>query len=63
LIVELDGYDFHRSRDAFESDRDRDADTLLAGLATVRVTWRRMQDTPTTEATRLQDILRARRQR
>jgi very-short-patch-repair endonuclease len=61
LIVELDGYDFHRSRSSFEGDRNRDADTLLAGLATVRVTWRRMRETPEAEATRLDRILRARR--
>ena len=36
LIVELDGWEFHSSRTAFESDRDRDAETLLAGFATVR---------------------------
>ena len=62
LIVELDSWDFHSSRTTFESDRDRDADTLLAGLATVRVTWRRMQDTAEAEATRLRKILRARRE-
>lgn len=61
LIVELDGYDFHSSRDAFERDRDRDADTLLAGLGTVRVTWGRMHDSPEAEATRLHKILGARR--
>ena len=42
LIVELDGWEFHSSRTAFESDRDRDAETLLAGFATVRITWERM---------------------
>ena len=45
LIVELDGWDFHRSRTAFESDRNRDADTLRAGFVTVRVTWKRMKET------------------
>ena len=32
LIVELDGWDFHTTATAFETDRDRDADTLAARL-------------------------------
>ena len=31
LIVELDGYAFHRTRASFESDRARDATLQLAG--------------------------------
>jgi hypothetical protein len=57
LIVELDGYDFHQGRKSFETDRERDADTLAAGHPTVRVTWERMTDTPQREADRLQRIL------
>jgi hypothetical protein len=57
VIVELDGWDFHNSRQAFESDRDRDADTLLAGLVTVRITDERMTKAPRREAERLQRIL------
>jgi predicted transcriptional regulator of viral defense system len=38
LIVELDGYQGHRTRRAFENDRRRDARHLLEGLRTVRVT-------------------------
>jgi very-short-patch-repair endonuclease len=40
LIVELDGYQGHRTRRAFEEDRRRDAKHLLAGLHTLRVTDR-----------------------
>jgi len=61
LIVELDGWDFHQSRDSFESDRNRDADTLAAGVATVRITWNRMTATPVEEAARLGAILAGRR--
>jgi very-short-patch-repair endonuclease len=57
LIVELDGYEFHKGRGAFESDRDRDADTLEADHATVRITWERMTETPAREAGRLRRIL------
>ncbi len=62
LIVELDGWEYHSSRDAFESDRDRDADALALGIGTVRVTWERMQQTPDHEAARLHAILRSRRE-
>jgi very-short-patch-repair endonuclease len=38
LIVELDGYQSHRTRRAFEDDRRRDARHLVQGLRTARVT-------------------------
>ena len=53
MIVELDGWAFHRDRVSFESDRNRDADTLAAGLVTVRITWERMTTEPQHEADRL----------
>jgi very-short-patch-repair endonuclease len=59
LIVELDSYEWHGGREAFESDRDRDADTLLAGYQTVRVTHERMRDRPNKEAARLHALLLA----
>jgi hypothetical protein len=58
LIVELDGWDFHRDRDAFEDDRDRDASALAAtGVPTLRVTWERMTARADREARRLHQIL------
>jgi hypothetical protein len=57
LIVELDGWDTHRERWSFESDRDRDADTLAAGHPTVRVTRERLRGSPQREAARLWRIL------
>jgi very-short-patch-repair endonuclease len=42
LVVELDSWEFHGHRDAFERDRARDADFLLAGYRTIRVTHRRL---------------------
>ena len=62
LIVELDGWDFHRDRYSFEDDRDRDADALAAGAATVRITWERIIEAPRREADRLHRILAQRRQ-
>jgi hypothetical protein len=61
LIVELDSWGFHQGRDSFETDRNRDADTLAAGIATVRMTWERMTEMPDREADRLRSILARRR--
>ncbi|MGH2874255.1 MAG: type IV toxin-antitoxin system AbiEi family antitoxin domain-containing protein [Solirubrobacteraceae bacterium] len=57
VIVELDGWHFHRDRATFESDRERDAATLLAGHLTLRLTWERMTRHPAREAARLRRIL------
>jgi hypothetical protein len=61
VIVELDGWEFHSSRESFESDRERDASTLAAGCVTVRVTWERMHERAAREAARLQTILEQQR--
>ncbi len=61
LVVELDGYETHGTREGFECDRDRDADLLAAGIATVRMTWERFSLTPAREAARLHAIIRRRR--
>ena len=63
VIVELDGWAFHRDRVTFESDRNRDAYTLAAGLVTVRITWARMTTDPEHEADRLYGILEQQRAR
>ena len=63
LIVELDSWTFHRDRQAFESDRDRDADMVALDLATVRITWKRLTETPGREATRLRRIFAGRQRR
>jgi hypothetical protein len=61
LIVECDGWDFHKDRQAFESDRERDAHQLVHGIGTVRLTRDRFDTTPDREAARLQTILSQRR--
>ncbi len=61
LIVELDTLDYHGHEAAFERDRDKDANLLAAGYATVRVTGYRLDQTPEREAARLHALLAARR--
>ena len=46
---------------AFETDRERDADTLASGFVTVRVTEERLDERPEREAERLHAILKRRR--
>jgi hypothetical protein len=63
VIVELDGWDFHKDRSSFETDRERDAAMLALAIATVRITEDRLNGEPEREAERLERILRDRRQR
>ncbi|MFL5860866.1 MAG: type IV toxin-antitoxin system AbiEi family antitoxin domain-containing protein [Solirubrobacteraceae bacterium] len=58
LIVELDGWGYHKDRHAFESDRERDAENLRLGHRTIRITEERFTQTPDREAARLHEILR-----
>ncbi|MGH2993485.1 MAG: type IV toxin-antitoxin system AbiEi family antitoxin domain-containing protein [Solirubrobacterales bacterium] len=44
VVIELDGYEFHRGRAAFERDRRRDATLQLAGYRVLRVTHRRLAE-------------------
>jgi hypothetical protein len=46
LVVELDGYAFHRHPDAFENDRRKDATLQLAGYIVLRITWKRFVEEP-----------------
>jgi predicted transcriptional regulator of viral defense system len=57
VIVELDGWEFHKDKIAFEDDRERDAEMLAHGYVTVRMTWTRIHGRPRREARRLQHIL------
>jgi very-short-patch-repair endonuclease len=57
LIVELDSWEFHAHRAAFEKDRDRDTDHLLAGYRTIRITHRRLSDEPERLAAQIRALL------
>lgn len=61
VVVELDGWDFHSSRQSFSEDRERDATLLALGIVTVRITWERLTQEPDREAARLLAILEQRR--
>ncbi len=55
LIVETDGYRYHRGRVAFEDDRDRDLRLRTLGYEVLRLTHRQLVDEPD----RVADALRA----
>ncbi|MGZ8665524.1 MAG: DUF559 domain-containing protein [Solirubrobacterales bacterium] len=46
LVVELDGYEYHRTAAAFERDRIRDAQLQVAGYDVLRFTYRRVAKQP-----------------
>ena len=59
LVVEVDGWEFHKTRAAFERDRARDAQLLLAGYRVVRVTYLQLRDGPETVADTLRRLIAA----
>jgi len=54
LVAELDGRQHELQ---FETDREKDADLLAAGLRVVRVTWERLTERPAKEAARFRALL------
>ncbi len=46
VIVETDGWQTHRTRNSFESDRRRDQRAINAGWRTVRITWVQLEHEP-----------------
>lgn len=59
LIVELDSWEFHSHRAAFQRDRARDTGLLVAGYRTARVTHDRLDREATVLATEIRELLRA----
>ncbi len=57
LVVELDGFAFHKTRHAFERDRVRDAKLQLAGYRVVRITARRLRNEPEGVVATLRNLL------
>lgn len=61
FAVEVDGWDAHRSRAAFEQDPVRQEELKLAGIDSIRLTARRIEREPARVAERLAILLDRRR--
>ena len=61
VIVELDGFAFHKSRAQFEADRLRDAKLTVAGYRVLRITQQRLQHEPEAMLDDLRKLLSAAR--
>ena len=59
LIVEVDGWESHGTRSAFEDDRARDARLRLLGFDVLRFTWRQVADDGAYVAKAIRTLLRA----
>jgi hypothetical protein len=57
LAVEMDSWEFHHHRAAFERDRARDAAFQAAGHRVIRLTHRRLRNEPNAVATQLRALL------
>jgi very-short-patch-repair endonuclease len=57
LIVEVDGWDSHRTRSAFEADRARDAYLATLGYKVLRFTWRQLAEDAATVIRTLRTLL------
>lgn len=57
LVGELDSWQFHGDRGAFERDRERDAVLQAAGRRVVRITWRHLTEHPEEVAALVRKLL------
>jgi very-short-patch-repair endonuclease len=58
LVVEVDGWESHRTRSAFEQDRARDARLKTLGYDVLRFTWRQVESEPAAVARTVRQVLR-----
>jgi very-short-patch-repair endonuclease len=58
-IVELDGWEGHRTRTAFREDRARDRVLRVAGYSVTRLTWNQLKDEPEAIAADLRALLKS----
>lgn len=56
-IVELDGWEGHSTRSAFQDDRARDRALHAAGYSVTRLTWNQLRDEPEAIASDLRRLL------
>jgi very-short-patch-repair endonuclease len=59
LVAELDSWEHHSHRAAFERDRARDPKFLIAGYRTIRITHHRLDKEAPTLANEIRQLLRA----
>jgi very-short-patch-repair endonuclease len=59
-IVELDGWEGHRTKSAFREDRARDRVLRVAGYSVTRLTWNQLDDEPAAIAADLRVLLKER---
>lgn len=59
LVIEMDSWEHHSHRAAFERDRTRDAKMEVAGYRVIRLTHRQLETEATRIATQLRQILTA----
>jgi very-short-patch-repair endonuclease len=57
IAIEVDGWAYHGSRRAFESDRERDAELAAAGWLVLRFTWYQVRRRPAWVAARISDAI------
>jgi very-short-patch-repair endonuclease len=58
LIVELDGWQSHETRSAFEEDRARDSRLQVLGYQVLRFTWRQVDREAVGVAQAVRELLR-----
>jgi very-short-patch-repair endonuclease len=56
-VVELDGWQGHKTRSAFREDRARDRRLRVAGYGVTRLTWNQLEDEPAVVASDLRVLL------
>jgi hypothetical protein len=57
VVVEVDGYASHRTRRAFQDDRDRDSLLAAHGFRTLRFTWWDVTERPAVVANRVRKVV------
>ena len=57
LIVELDGWEGHSTRSAFQDDRTRDRALKVAGFTVIHLTWNQLDSEPEAIASDLRSLL------
>jgi very-short-patch-repair endonuclease/predicted transcriptional regulator of viral defense system len=58
LIIELDGWEGHSTRSAFQDDRARDRALHAAGYSVIHLTWNQLRDEPESIAADLRALLK-----